>query len=220
MSVSAALVRLTSPIVLRVPGNAARKLHGFARAEAGSMLDLRYAAAASPSPARRALYLRHALDEARHAGLFARAGDDLLARGGRPPVGPPRAEADGLWDRLGELGFVAFVHRGERRGCVRLQAFRDCFASDPRIVAVFDAVLEDERRHEAYTGALLLELAGSPKLARRALRRAAAWEAWRTFRRAGRALVEPLWAILSILTFLTLLPLAWVLRRPVRGSWR
>ncbi len=223
---SSALVRATSPLVRRIPGSGARKLHEFARAEAGSMLDLRHAAAATTSVARRALYLRHALDEARHARLFSQAGDALRAQRGEAPIGPPRAEPDGLWSHFqtngGELGFVAFVFRGERSGRIRLEAFRDRFATmgDTRTVAVFDAVLEDERRHESYTHALLVELAGSEREARRALRRAARWQAFRAFRRAGRAIVEPIWFVLSILLFVLLFPLAIFMRRRVRGGFR
>ena len=154
--------------------------------------------------------------------MFARAGDELLEKRGRPALGAPLPEPDDLYARLGELGFVAFVYRGEREGRIRLEAFRDHFAAagEARTVAVFDAVLVDERRHEEYTGALLQELAGTPQLARRALRRVAAWEAYQAFRRAGRALVEPIWTVLSVVVFVTLFPLAWFLRRRVRSGWQ
>ena len=66
------LARASSPWVWRSPARAARKLHGFALAEHGSMLDLRLAAARTTSPARAAAYLRHADDEARHAQMFIR----------------------------------------------------------------------------------------------------------------------------------------------------
>lgn len=65
-----ALVHLVTPIVWRVPGHGARKLYGFAKAEQGSRIDLLQAAHRTTSLARRALYLRHALDETRHAGMF------------------------------------------------------------------------------------------------------------------------------------------------------
>ena len=68
---TATLARLLAPLAWRTPARAARKLQSFARAEQGSMLDLRLAAARTPSPARAALYLRHADDEARREAASA-----------------------------------------------------------------------------------------------------------------------------------------------------
>ena len=106
------------------------------------------------------------------------------------PLGFVRPDAEDLFERLGEVGFLAFVHRGEQRGRRQFDSYRDHFAhaGDDRMRALFDAVLVDERRHEQYTGTLLREVAGGERAARRALRAAAAWEAWRSWRRAGRAL--------------------------------
>ena len=188
----AALVRLVSPIVWRLPGHAPRKLEGFGRAEEGSRIDLLAAAHATPSPERRARYLRHALDELRHAAMFARRAGELRGERGLPAAGPPRADSEALFERLGELGFLAFVHRGERRGRRQFEVYARHFArrGDGRTRALFEAILADEREHERYTRELLVELCGGERGARRELARAARWEAWRSWRRAGRLLAH------------------------------
>jgi hypothetical protein len=210
----ASAARVLNRVVWRWPGHDARMLHAFACAEEGSRVDLLLAARRTRSPARRALYLRHALDEARHARMFGRRADELRRSRGRPALGSPRADGEALYDRLGEVGFLAFVHRGERRGRAQFEAHRDHFAhkGDARTEALFAAILTDERRHEAYTRALLVELAGGEREARRALRRAAAWEAWRTWRRAGRFVAEGLFVLLMWILFVALAPFALLAR--------
>jgi hypothetical protein len=207
--VSLWLARLVTPIVWRVPGHQARKLAGFARAEQGSRIDLYAAARLSPSLARRAAYLRHALDETRHATMFARRADELRRAAGRAPYGPPRADTEQLYARLGELGFLAFVHRGERRGRQQFELYRDHFGrrGDERSRALFEAIISDERRHEDYTRALLVALAGGEAAARRELARAARWQAWRTWRRVGRTVVQPAFALTMTVVYVLLMPL-------------
>lgn len=210
-AVRSLLVRASSPLVWRLPGHAPRKLEAFGRAEEGSRIDLLAAAHATPSLARRARYLRHALDETRHAAMFARRANELRAARGLAPSGPPRADSEALFERLGEVGFLAFVHRGERRGRRQFEVYARHFArhGDERTRALFDAILADEREHEGYTRALLVELAGE-RGAARALRRAGWWEAWRTWRRAGRALAHAVYAVAMTALYLVVAPLAWL----------
>ena len=205
-------VRVVSPLVWRIPGHAPRKLESFGRAEEGSRIDLLAAAHATPSLDRRVRYLRHALDETRHAAMFARRANELRAARGLPPSGPPRADSEALFATLGEVGFLAFVHRGERRGRQQFEQYARHFArhGDDRTRALFDAILVDEREHEGYTHALLLELCGDPRTAARALRRAGWWQAWRTWRRAGRTLAHGLYALLMMALYLAIAPLAWL----------
>lgn len=230
MDVYAALL---VPLAWRVPGHAARMLHGFACAEHGSMIDLHAAANLTPSPERRALYLRHAQDERRHAAMFARRAAELWrapegARGGvnrarRPPLGPVIADTEHLFERLGELGFLAFVHVGEARGRAQFEAhLRTCRRlGDARTAALLETVGADEASHEGYSRALLVALAGGEHAARRALRRARAWEAWRLFRRAGRAVSSRVYTALMLVLFVAVAPLALLVRavRPARSGW-
>ncbi len=218
-----ALVRLVTPIVWRVPGHGARKLHGFARAEEGSRIDLLLAARRTPSLERRALYLRHALDETRHAAMFWRRSTELRTAEARPPYGPPSADTEDLYDRLGEARFLAFVHRGEQRGRAQFELYARHFArrGDARTEALFGAILADERRHERYTRELLVSLAGDERAARAELRRARWWEAWRTWRRAGRATAGAIYAVaMTVIYFVTAPWFALALRagRP-RTAW-
>jgi len=217
------LVRAATPLVWRLPGHGARKLYGFARAEQGSRLDLLQAARRTDSLSRRALYLRHALDETRHAAMFWRRAGEL--RGDRA-LPPPAADTEALFDRLGELGFLAFVHRGERRGRRQFELYARHFArrGDARTAALFEAILVDEVRHERYTRELLVELAGGERPARAELRRAARWAAWRSYRRAGRALAGAVYVVLMTAIYLVAAPLATLALRRRRARraarWR
>ena len=214
---------LLAPLAWRVPGHAARMLHGFARAEQGSMIDLLTAANRTPSPERRALYLRHALDEARHAGMFAHRSAELRRERGGASLGPVVADTEDLFDRLGELRFLAFVHLGEARAGGQFAAhIRTCRArGDERSVALLTAISADEVEHARYTLALLTELAGGPRAARRAVRRAIAWEAFRLFRRAGRVFAARVYAAAMLAVFVAAAPLALLVRlvRPARSGW-
>lgn len=216
---------LASPFAWRSRARAAARYLAFAAAERQSELELRRAAALCHDPRRRALYLLHALEEARHARVFAsRArelatssspdGADHEAAGGTIPV-----DLEHLFERHGEPFFVAFVHRGEARGRAQFEAYREHFEArgDARSARVFEGVLADERRHEAYTCELLVELTGSERRARALLLRAAAWEAWRALRRSGRRVASSLYAITMLAVYAVAAPIFTLrarLRRP------
>jgi hypothetical protein len=214
---------LLAPIAWRIPGHPARMLHGFARAERGSMIDLYQAANLTPSAERRALYLRHALDESRHAAMFAHRSAELRRARGEEALGPVEADTEALFERLGEVGFLAFVHAGEARGRAEFERHaRACRRrGDARSVALFEAVIADEARHEAYTRELLVELAGGEGAARRAVARARLWEAWRLWRRAGRRVAEVVYLAGMLALYVLVAPLALLVRRarPARAGW-
>jgi hypothetical protein len=217
-----ALVRLVTPIVWRVPGHGARKLYGFARAEQGSRIDLLQAVHGTASLTRRALYLRHALDETRHAQMFWRRATELRLAAGGAPDGPPVADTEDLFARLGEARFLAFVHRGEQRGRRQFELYARHFGArgDARTRALFEAILGDEHRHEGYTRALLVELVGE-RGARRELRRAALWAAWRAWRRLGRGVSAAIYTVAMVAVYAIAGPIALVagkLARP-RAGW-
>jgi hypothetical protein len=199
----AIVARLVNPVVWRIPGHGARKLFGFSLAEHGSMLDLHGAVQLTESASRRASYLRHMLDEARHARIFATRAAELRLAAGQPSLGFPVADTEDLFSRLGEQRFLAFVHRGETRGRQQFETYRDWFASrgDRKTSGMFAAIIKDELRHEQYTYALLVEVAGSEAKARSALRAAAMWEAWRTWRRLGRFAAEKVYFVLMLMIY-------------------
>ena len=222
MSISARSLRVLNPVVWRLPGHAARKLHVFALAEDGSRADLMQAAARTASAQRAALYVRHAADEARHAAAFAARSAELRRARELPALPTPRADSEDLFRRLGEVDFLAFVHLGEGRGRRQFESYSDWFDSvgDARMRSLFDGILVDERRHEAYTRELLEELAGGPQAAAAALRRAWRWDAWRRWRRLGAGAAGAVYVLLMSALYLTTLPLALVLPwlyPPARG---
>jgi hypothetical protein len=188
---------------------AARLLHGFARTEEQSQLELRQAARLSHDARRSARYLRHALDEARHAHAFAERARALAYAHGAGGFPRPSAGCEGLFEALGEQRFLAFVHAGERRGRIEFETYARLLRrrGDRALAQLFEALIADERQHEAYSLRLLRELAGSAGT-RRALRWAARDAAWRAFRRRGRALGSALYSLTMLLVYLALAPFA------------
>jgi len=215
------VARLARGLPWLLPGRDLHLLSSFARAEASSLLDLLAAARQTTSPERRALYVQHALDEAKHARMFSSRAAQLRAERGLVG-GDERVDFEDLFARLGEVGFLAFVHRGEARGRRQFEVHRDTFArrGDARTEAMFETILGDERRHESYTGELLVELAGK-RGAKKALRRAAWWEAWRLWRRAGRFVAQLLFWAVMMLAFVALTPLGLLVRAvmPAPRGW-
>jgi rubrerythrin len=207
--------RLTNPIVWAFPGNAARKLRGFAEVEAESVLEMRGAAALTKDPARRLLYLRHALDEERHARAFLHAAQEHGA-----PWTPLHASSQDLFAQLGEERFLAFVHRGERRGRMQFESYEAHFdVRRPKLATLFRGIIVDERRHETYSRELLERVAGTRS--RAALRWAATWEAWRRWLGAGRVVSGWIYTALMVVLYVCLAPLAvvWRLVSPARAGW-
>jgi rubrerythrin len=221
---TAILARMLNPVVWRRPAHVARKLHGFALAEHGSMLDLRLAARLTDSPERAAAYLRHADDETRHAQMFGKRARQIAREAGLPPLGPVRADTEQLFVNLGELDFLAFVHVGEARAIEQFDTYVAYFEATgrERDANLFTTLLVDERRHADYTLALLIELAGGEPQAREALRRVRRWEAWRTWLRSGRFLAEGVYVLTMLLVYALAAPLGLLVRwaRPIKRGWR
>lgn len=221
MTPRAWLAELTAPFAFATRRRTARQLFAFALAEEESMLELRAAAARSADASRCALYLRHALDESRHATMFARHAAEIRIALGLASYGRPRTGCEGLFERLGEAGFLAFVHLGERRGRTQFEAYERHFTrrGNDKLRALFAALLTDEREHERYTRELLVACAGGERAARRVLRRVTAWEAFRAWRRSGRALAQMLYAVLMLGLYAALAPFALLVRarRTSRG---
>jgi rubrerythrin len=206
LSVHSAVVRLAAPFMTRDRARAARMLARFAKAELGSAYTMRWAAAQTDSLERRVLYLRHAIDEERHAWMFSHRARQL----GAAPA-PLRADAEDLFRALGETHFLAFVHRGERRAQREFETYHAHFtaAGDRRTAAIIRAVLADEATHADYSGALLDELADNRSAA---LGYVTLWEAYRDARRGARALFGAIYVALMMLLYFTLLPLAGLVR--------
>jgi hypothetical protein len=182
-------------------------LLAFARAERSSFYDMMEAANATPEVPRKAQYLAHAVDEARHAKMFTLRALELdPSRASDPSLF--HSDFEHLFTRLGEARFMAFVHLGERRGRSQMQLFRDELTAlegtrraDPKTRALLDTVMRDEVEHERYSLALSQALGGS-------LLGARAWELRRGWLRAGAAVTGLLFTALTSVLYLLLFPLA------------
>ncbi len=195
-------VRLTRLFRWRSPRSTAKLLLKLAKAERSSFYDLMEAANQTTEPARRALYLRHATDDQRHAAIFRLRALEL-----EPSLAtdPSAFEVDfeHLFSTLGEERFLGLVHRGERRGRAQLTRYRDELTGDVKTCALLDAILKDEAHHESYT-----EQLSTPA----ARRWAWSWEARRTWRRLGARPSSALFTLSMWLVFGVLTPFSWLAR--------
>ena len=198
------------------------RLAAFAQAEEGSRIDLCAAAAQCTDPDRAAKYLEHARDEARHTRMFTARARVIADAHSLPRPAHARADGDHLFEQLGEVAFLAFVHLGEQRAVEQFSRYAAWLKPrDERTAAVFSALLTDERRHAAYSRALLVALVGEQE-ATAQLRRARMWELWRMWRRAGRRIARLVYQglFLALVPLLAVLSL-WVrLVRPDVRGWR
>jgi hypothetical protein len=228
-AVAGALYALTLPLVWGGRRRVARKLAGFAATEAGSSLDMLKAAELVSDAGLRRLFFRHALDEARHARLFA----DQAARLGAPPAGRPRSDYDGaraarqdLFARLGLVRFVAFVYLAELRGELQFRALEGFFRRRGRfeLADLFARIRRDERFHVRYSEDLLrrFRAEGQAAAVRRALARTRLGRAAAAWRGAGRIVGDVVGrAVLGAVYLVLLAPFALLTRLldPGRTGW-
>jgi len=206
------------------PGRRARKLLRFAETEADGGRDLARAAELATEPLLRRLFLRHALDEQRHAALFRRRGQELLAelpRGSRPGfeaqlLTPGERGLDDLrveGERTDSL--LAFLHLSESAAAGRFAVYQQVLTTDPATRAVFAAVLHDEVFHMSYTQTQLQRVAPARSGVR--LFWARARRLWKGYLRLATALAAVLGgAVLLLQYFLLLPPFALLARRLAR----
>ncbi|MGV3624852.1 MAG: ferritin-like domain-containing protein [Archangium sp.] len=201
------VARLLRPFRWRSHAATARMLLDFAKAERSSWFDMMEAANITAEPARKAQYLAHAVDEARHAKMFTLRALELdPSRAADPSL--YQSDFEHLFTRLGEATFLAFVHLGEKRGRAQMKLFRDelqalegTARADTKTRALLDAVMVDEERHESYSLALTHQLGGSFGAAR-------FWEFRRNWLRAGGVVTGAVYALAMSLLYLALFPLA------------
>jgi len=193
----------------------ARKLLRFAATEADGGRHLARAAELTRDPLLRRLFLRHALDEDRHAELFRARGRAL--RGGRRAVGRGGAfEANWLApgergldelrvDALDERELLAFLHFSERAAAGRFALYREMLRDDEETRAVFAEVLKDEEFHMTYTKTQLQRVAAARD--GRSLWRARAGRLWRAYLRLAGAFAGVMGGVILTVQYLVLLPL-------------
>ena len=206
----------------------ARKLLAFAATEADGGRDLARAAELTPDALLRRLYLRHAMDEQRHAELFTRRARDILA--GLPRGAAPRFQA--RWLAPGERGLddlqvepgrddalLAFLHLSEKAAAGRFALYREVLDGDGLTRDVFGDVLRDETFHMNYTHTQLVRVA--PEGHRRRLWRARASRLWKAYLRFAVGLAGILGRVMMVAQYFVVLPVfALLARRAARREKR
>ncbi|HEY8141074.1 MAG TPA: ferritin-like domain-containing protein [Kofleriaceae bacterium] len=198
----------------------ARKLLAFAATEADGGRDLARAAELTSDALLRRLYLRHAMDEQRHAELFTRRAHDILA--GLPRGAAPRFEA--RWLAPGERGLddlqvepghdaalLAFLHLSEKAAAGRFALYREVLEKDRATHEVFGDILRDETFHMNYTRSQLVRVA--PSRHRGRLWRARASRLWKSYLRFAVGLAGILGRIMMTAQYFIVLPLFALLAR-------
>jgi hypothetical protein len=218
---SGGLERILRPIhhwVWASPRRRAYKLFGFAATEADSGRDMARAAECTRDPLLRRLYLRHSLDEQRHARLFSARGSEILAtlasQGTADGESPFRAD----WLSPGERGLddlevegesdaslLAFLFLAERAGARRFVEYQRVLSVDPETRDVFRTVLRDEAFHTNYSFAQLARVAPG----RRTLH---VWWArlgrlWRAYLRLASVIAGVFGAVVLTVQYFVVLPL-------------
>ena len=224
---SSRLDRLLRPLhrwVWRDERRRASKLFRFAQTESDGGRDLSRAAELTADGLLRRLFLRHALDEQRHAALFAERGRALLAAASN--AAPVRFE--GNWLAPGERGLddlrveqqspeslLAFLHLSEKAAAGRFQIYQEVLAADPQTRAVFREVLQDEAFHMTYTDKQLGRIA--PRRRGWLLWQARLGRLWKAYLRLAVAVAGAIGtAALLVQYFVFLPPFAFLAKRSQR----
>ena len=202
----------------------ARKLFSFAETEADGGRDLVRAAELTDDPTLRRLYVRHALDEDRHAQLFRARGSALLralpARAATPFqlnwVSPGERGLDDLHVHAEtDASLLAFLHLSEKSAAGHFATYVDALKDDPATSAVFREILKDESFHMSYTLAQLTRVA--PERRRLLLWKARLGRLWKTYLRLMSAIAGVMGSIILTLQYFVLLPpFAFIAKRAAR----
>jgi hypothetical protein len=220
------LERVLRPVhrwVWRDRHRCAHKLLTFAATEDGGARDLCRAAELTGDPLLRRLYLRHALDERRHASLLRARGSKILSSLGRGR----RGSFEASWITPGERGLegervdgerdaslLAFLHLSERSAAGRFAVYQDVIA-DEDTRELFRRILDDEVFHMRYTRIQLERI--EPDHHRARLWAARAARLWKAYLRAATVLAGLLGTIVLLAQyFLVLPPFALLAKRAAR----
>jgi rubrerythrin len=207
------------------------KLLRFALTEADGGRDLSRAAELTKDALLRRLFLRHALDEQRHANLFRQRGSAILAS-------LPNAETAGFQANFfapGERGLddlrvererddalLAFLHLSEKAAAQRFTVYEGVLAFDRETQGVFAEILRDEAFHMNYTYAQLTRV--SPRRSGLRLWTARLSRLWKGYLRIATAIANVMGGLLLTVQYFLILPLfALMAKRSARRlsvGWR
>ncbi|MEC7947964.1 MAG: hypothetical protein VX265_10375 [Myxococcota bacterium] len=201
-----AWIRLTGTLAWRFPAERRRLLLAFSRAEQGSALDMLAAVRSTQRRDLRLKYFRHAMDEWRHSGLFRRAASQQgvidATESGRDEAGLllEHGIVGGrtLFERMGELDFLAFVYVAESDAVEQFDVYRTNDLPDEHTRGVLPAILKDEAFHVSYSRQELLrtqdgDLPVERLAAVRRVRRNRIKEGWLRFSRDIGVVVGSVW---------------------------
>ena len=223
--------------VWRDPVRRGHRLLRFAEVESDGGRDIARAAELTADARLRRLYLRHALDEQRHADIFRRRGTELLrahpgAAGWQPDwLAPGERGLDDVEvgrERDGPL--LAFLHLSERGAARSFGAYGRALSGDPETRDVFLRILKDEAFHMNYTRHELARVA--PERQSWLLWKARLGRLWKGYLRFAVALGGLIGGIILTLQYFLLLPLfalfakraerrepqGWIATDPSRGG--
>jgi hypothetical protein len=154
------LSRLLGWSALRIRSHGALKMAELSHTAAGCGMDMLAATEETTCADLRRTFFRHALDEQKHARLFAQRATGLA--GTRSRAGAVLDDAnyirshgirpvESLYSELGELRFMASVWLAELRSAQQLDVYAELLAGDPEGVRMFQEIAKDERFHIAYS---------------------------------------------------------------------
>jgi hypothetical protein len=198
--------------VWKNPHRRARKLLVFAETEADGGRDLARAAEVTTDPLLRRLYLRHSVDERRHAEMFRHHGETMLKA-----LSVRRGGLDTNWFAPGERGLddlvverdndpalLAFLHLSERAAAARFTIYRALLAGDPETQAVFTDVLRDEVFHMTYSKKQLERV--SPRRHGLKLWAARLHRIWKAYLRVATAVAGVMGTLILSVQYFVVLP--------------
>lgn len=201
-------------LIFRDAHRRARKLLRFAETEADGGRDLARASELTKDALLRRLYLRHAVDERRHAEMFRKRGSALLAS--LPASRGDTIEAN--WLAPGERGLddlrvekesdgtlLAFLHLSERAAAARFAIYERVCAPDPETQRLFTQILGDEAFHMNYTHTQLKRVC--PQKHGLRLFAARASRLWRGYLRIAMIVAGLMGGLVLLLQYFLVLPL-------------
>jgi rubrerythrin len=205
----------------------AHKLLRFAETEADGGRDIARAAELTHDGLLRRLYLRHAMDELRHADMFRTRGRAMLVTLPRQEAG---AEAN--WFAPGERGLddlnvdrerddtlLAFLHLSERAAAMRFAVYREVLSRDPETREVFETILRDEAFHMNYTRKQLERV--SPRRHGLRLWTARLHRIWKMYLRFAAAFASVMGGLILAVQYFVILPVfALAAKRSARRELR
>lgn len=206
--------------IWRDPLRRGLRLLRFAEIEADGGRDLARAAELTSDARLRRRYLRHALDEQRHAEIFRCRGIALLRSCGGREAGqqsdwlvPGERGLDDVEIKLGrDAALLAFLHLSERSAARQFGIYGRAVGSDAETRNVFAHILKDEAFHMTYTRQELGRIA--PRKQGWLLCRARLGRLWKGYLRLAAGLGNLIGSVILALQYFILVPpFAWIAKR-------